>query len=214
MLNRAVYRTKLTSGKHRDELEIRLYLIHGAIDNDKYKYWGTNLIAESTELSVSPCLTKYNGKYILMQLYTNCYNDGESFEGMKYQTYDNIRDVGSNVRKSIIKVNTDKYIPWHMSLFHHTNKLYALVSCIQRGVSHRCFQLLGSFSQNLDQITIYDTPLTDYNSYRGAAYVNSMGEFCLYSTTVNEKIKNGKSVAGREIIYAHKPFMDILDMIQ
>ena len=214
VINRAIYRTKLTPGLHRDEYEIHLYLIYGKIDDGRFKYLGTKMMSESTELSVSPCLTSYNGKYILMQLYTNCYNDGVSFDGLKYQTYDKLENVGTNVTQKTIQVNIDKYIPWHMSLFHYEGSLYAIISCVQKGIDHKCYQMLGRFTTNLDGLMIFDKPLTDYNSYRGAAYVNSRGEFCLYSTTVNERIKHGKSVDGREIIYAHKPFKEILNMIQ
>ena len=214
VINRSIYRTKLTPGMHRDEYEIRLYLIYGMIDDDRFKYLGTKMISESTELSVSPCLTNYNGKYILMQLYTNCYNDGVSFDGLKYQTYDKIEDVGTNVVRKTIQVNIDKYIPWHMSLFHYEGGLYAIISCVQKGIDHKCYQMLGRFTTDLNRLTIFDKPLTDYNSYRGAAYINSEGDFCLYSTTVNEKIKYGYSIDGREVIYAHKRFQEILNKMQ
>lgn len=214
VINRAIYRTKLTPGMHRDEYEIRLYLIYGKIDNGRFKYLGTKMISEFTELSVSPCLINYNGKYVLMQLYTNCYNDGFSFDGLKYQMYDKLEDVGSNVMKITIQVNIDKYIPWHMSLFHYDGSLYAIIACVRKGIDHKCYQMLGRFTQNLDRLIIFSRPLTDYNSYRGAAYINLEGDFCLYSTTVNEKIKNGYSIDGREVIYARKQFQEILNIMQ
>lgn len=214
VINRATYRTGIIPEKNRNEYNIRLYLIYGFIDNERFKYLGTRMISESTELSVSPCLTKYKNKYIFMQLYTNCYNDGESFDGIKFQIYDNIEELGQSKIQQISNVEIGKYIPWHMSLFSYSDKLYSILACIQRGEPYKCYQMLGCFSDDLKQMFIYDKPLTDYNSYRGAAYIDSNGEFCLYSTTVNEKINGGKSVDGREIIYAHKQFSEILKEIQ
>lgn len=210
VINRAIYRTKLTPEKFRDEYVIRLYLIYGKIDVNRFKYCGTKLISETTLLSVSPSLIKYKGKYILMQLYTNCYNDGNSFDGLRYQKYDNIHELGNRTESFNINVDTKEYIPWHFSLFSFQEKLFAIVACIKRGIPHRCYQMLGHFSDDLKSLTIYRTPLTDYNSYRGSAFVDEFGNLCLYSTTVNEYIKGGKSVDGREIIFAKKSFNEIL----
>ena len=66
--------------------------------------------------------------------------------------------------------------------------------------------MFGEFDESLDNFTIYQKPLTNLNSYRGAACVREDGLFVLYSTTVHEKIKGSKSVDGRDIIMSSMPF--------
>ena len=213
VINRMIFRTRLTPGRNRDEYMIRHYFIKGILDNGRFKYLSTRLIYESDDLSVSPCLTKFRNGYIMTNLYTNCYNDGESFEGLRYVSGDTIESVTSRHDWMDISVDTSKYLPWHMSLFVHEEKLYTIVACVKRGEDHRCYQMLGVFSDGLTKLRIYDTPLCNYNSYRGSAYVSNDGIFHLYSTTVNEKIRGGKSVDGREVIYASMPFKELLKKI-
>ena len=74
--------------------------------------------------------------------------------------------------------------------------------------------MLGEFNQDLSCLKIYQTPLTDYSSYRGAACVNKNGEFVLYNTTVHEKIAGSKSVDGRDVIMAHMQFDKLLGIIR
>jgi hypothetical protein len=214
VLNRAIFRTKLTPGKLRDEYDIRIYLIKGLFDEGRFKYISTNLLKETTDLIVSPCLTKYRGEYVYTSLWTNCYNDGESFEGLKYIKACSIDGLYQNENWSTIKVNTDKWIPWHMSVFAYKDRLYSIVACVESGKPLRCWQMLGVFDEELKILTIYETPLTDYNSYRGAAYVDETGMFVLYSTTVGEKISGGKSVDGREVIMAKMPFDELLNKLR
>lgn len=214
VINRSIFRTKLTPNRKRDEYIIRYYLIKGLIDENRFKFISSNLIYESDELTVSPCLTKYRGKYILTNLYTNCYNDGENFEGLKYVSADSIESVTSKRDWKTIEVDTSIFIPWHMSLFVYNDELFTIVACVRRGESHRCYQLLGKFKDDLSALDIFNTPLCDYNSYRGSAYVSADGVFHLYNATVNEKIKGGESVDGREIIYSSMPFSKLLKQIK
>lgn len=214
VLNRAIFRTKLTPGLHRDEYMIRLYLIKGELDKGRFKYISTNLLNESTELSVSPCICKYQGKYILMKLYTNCYNDGENFEGLRYVKSETICGLKNTDNWVTIKVEAGNYLPWHISVFRREERLYAIVACIERGIGHRCWQMFGEFNDDLTELFIYQTPLTDYKSYRGSAYVKESGEFVLYNTTVHEKIKGSKSVDGRDVIVAHMPFEELLSKLK
>lgn len=210
VLNRAIFRTKLTPGRHRDEYMIRLYLIKGLLDEGRFKYISTNLIKESTELSVSPCITKYNGKYLLIQLYTNCYNDGENFEGLRYIKSDTVSGLEDVDGWASIKVDSGNYIPWHMSVFSYNEQLYTIVACIRKGQPQMCWQMLGEFNKELTLLKIYQRPLSDYNSYRGAAFVSKEGVINLYTTTVNERIKGGISVDGREVLLARMPFEQLL----
>lgn len=214
VLNRCVFRTKLTPGRHRDEYEIRLYLIKGAIDGDKFKLYEVILLKESNELSVSPCITKYGNRYLLMQLYTNCYNDGQSFNGLRYIEDNTIRGLQNTEQWNKIQVNSGVYLPWHMSLFENDGILYSIAACIKRGEPHKCYQMLGQFSSDLKEFHVYQTPLTDYNSYRGSAYVSEDGIIHLYSTTVNEKVPGGMSVDGREVIYASMNFNELIHKLK
>ena len=206
VLNRSVFKTILSSDKESAEYEIRIFLIEGLFEKGRFKYISTRLFKETTELMASPCLTKYHGKYIYMSLWTNCYNDGETFDGLRYLYAKDIHGLSAQDDWQTIKVDVTRWIPWHMSVFLYQERLYAVVACIERGRPHRCWQMLGSFSENLSELIIYPTPLTDYQSYRGAAYVDNDGQFVLYSTTVREKIEGGGSVDGREVIKAHIPF--------
>ena len=213
VINRSIFRTRLTPGMNRDDYVIRHYLIQGIIDKDKFKYFSTELFYESDVLSVSPCLTKYKESYVYTNLYTNCYNDGSSFDGLKYKKGNTLKaTLSSDVWYDVV-VDTTNYIPWHMSLFVYKGKLYSIVCCIKRGFDHYCYQMLGVFNDNLSNLFIYEHPLTNYNSYRGSAFVSSDGIFHLYSTTVNEKIKDGNSIDGREVIYASMPFDSLLNKL-
>lgn len=213
VLNRCIYRTRLTPQRKRDEYDIRIFLIKGLFIDGKYKYMSTNLFKETTDLIVSPCLTRYKGKYIYTSLWTNSYNDGESFEGLRFIEGNKIEDLASNEDWLDVHVDVNEWIPWHMSLLNYNEKLYSIVACVKRGEPHRCYQMLGVFDDDLGRMTIYPTPLSDIPSYRGAAYVDEKGMFVLYNTTVYEKMKGGRSVDGREIIMASMPFEKLLVII-
>lgn len=215
ILNRAIFRTKLTPGRFRDEYCIRIYLIEGSLDAKRFNLHGINLINESDILSVSPCLIKYRDKYRYFELFTNCYNDGKSFDGLKFRTYDSINQLKKEYAQwETVCINESVYLPWHMSVFVHNGKLYSILACIKKGEPKYCYQLLGEFSSGLEKLTIYGKPLTDYNSYRGHGYVDDTGYFHLYTTTVREKIHNGKSVDGREILTASMNFDELLKKIR
>ena len=214
VLNRSIYRTELTPEEKRDEYQIRIYLIHGILDKGRFKYISTFLFKETTDLIVSPCLTFFKGQYIFTSLWTNCYNDGVSFDGLRYVHSASIESLGNNQDWRHVEVEGGDWIPWHMSLFVYEEKLYSILACVRRGCPHRCYQMLGAFNDSMTKLEIYKNPLTDYNSYRGSAYVDADGIFRLYSTTVNELIKGGHSCDGREIIYAARPFTDVLNMIR
>lgn len=215
ILNRAIFRTKLTPGRFRDEYCIRVYLIEGSLDGNRFNLNGINLINESDKLSVSPCLVKYQEKYRYFELFTNCYNDGNSFDGLKYKTFDTIDQLKTkDAQWKTVCINEYEYLPWHMSVFEYDGKLYSVLACVKKGEPKYCYQLLGEFSSTLDKLTIYNKPLTDYNSYRGHAYVDDNGFFHLYTTTVREKLHNGKSVDGREILTASMNFEDLLKQVR
>ena len=213
VLNRCIYRTRLTPERKRDEYDIRIFLIMGLLIDGKYKYISTNLFKETTDLIVSPCLIRYKDKYIYMNLGSNSYNDGATFEGLRYISSDRIDDLSKNEDWKDIHVDAKEWLPWHMSLFIYNEKLYTVIACIKRGLPHRCYQMLGVFDDDLNNLTIFPKPLTDIPSYRGSAYVDEKGTLVLYNTTVYEKIKGGKSVDGREVIMTHAPFAQVLERL-
>lgn len=164
------------------------------------------------EQFASPCLTKYNDVFIYTCIDTNSYNTGEPCKAIYIRKSDSIERNWSE--KCKVELIRGEFEPWHMSLFQHNGVLYTIIACVKQGDSHRCWQMLGEFSSDLSSLKIYQTPLTDYKSYRGAACVRGDGEFILYSTTVHEKIKGGRSVDGREVIMAHMPFKDLLRQLR
>ncbi len=117
-------------------------------------------------------------------------------------------------KREKICVNSDEFTPWHMSLFLHNDKLYTVVACVQKGQSHRCWQMLGEFNEDLTRLTIYQKPLSDYRAYRGSAMITNSGEFVLYNTTVFEKVRGSKAVDGRNVVMAHMPFNELLEILK
>lgn len=214
VLNRQVYRTKICPGEPLNKYMVRLYHIYGSINKDKFKYLGTELLFETEELITSPCLTKYKKSYVITQLDSNVYNDGLGFNGLYICRKDNISEFKRNINWTQVIVHCNDYLPWHMSLFQHEGRLYSIVACVKKGEKRRCWQLLGEFNDDLSELKIYKTPLTDYKSYRGTATVTEDGEFVLYSTTVQEKIKGSNSVDGRDVIMAHMSFQKLMTVLK
>lgn len=114
------------------------------------------------------------------------------------------------VNKTFINIEKGNYEPWHFSVFDFEDKLYAIIACVRHGEKQRCWQMLGEFDEGLTTLKIYQTPLTDYKSYRGSALVTDYGDFVFYNSVVNEKIKKGKSVDGREVIVASRSFESLI----
>ena len=214
VLNRQTYRTKICPGEPLNKYRNRIYHIYGRIDNDRFYYLGTELLIDTDNLVCSPCLTKFKGHYLLTELETNSYNEGDNFKGLYIATSDSIAGFKEHKEWTKVEVLSGKYLPWHMSLFSYDDRLYTIIACVEKGVSHRLWQLLGEFDHDLKTLRVYNIPLTDFKSYRGSAFVNSDGIFVLYNTTVHEKIKGGQSVDGREIIMAHMPFEQLLTIVR
>jgi len=215
ILNRQVYRTKIIHGAPlKNEYIQRLFLIKGKLIDKKFKYLGTSLLRETCDLLSSPCLTLFKGKYRLFYLKTNSYNDGNTFNGLFMSSATTIGGLKRNSCQEKLKVSAGVYIPWHMSVFLCNDKLYAIVACVKKGEKQRCYQMFGKFSDDLSELKIYQTPLTDYKSYRGSACVREDELFVLYSTTVYEKLKCSKSVDGRDVIMASMPFNDLLKQLR
>lgn len=210
VLNRSIYRR---SSKRYDYF-MRLFLFEGKLIDDRFLLYNKTLFREGTEIVGSQCLCKYNDKYILMDVVSNSYNDGKSFSGIRMLKSDSMQELKCSNAWQFINVDRGKYFPWHMSLFNYNDRLYTVIACVKEGEQQRCWQMLGVFSEDLSELRIYQTPLTDYSSYRGSAVVDKNGEFILYNTTVREKIKGSRSVDGRDVIMAHMPMDALLNQLE
>lgn len=213
ILNRTVYRTKKLKQGYESKTDI--FLIKGSVLNERFKLESIKLIKQWERPFASPCLTKFRGKYLFTYLDTNSALDAKTFDGLYVQELDNIDELSSNMNYRKIQVHSHDMLPWHMSLFSYKDTLYTIIACVKNGdKTKKIWQMLGEFDKNLSELTIYSTPLTDYNSYRGAAYVREDGMFVLYSTTLWEYLKGTKSVDGRDVILAQDMFVDLLEKIR
>ena len=213
VLNRTVYRTKIL--EHGYESKTRVSLIRGTIEGEKYTLNGVDSLKYDSNPYISPCLTKFRGKYIFTYLDTNSAIDANTFEGLYIQKVNAISELSEKKQFEEVKVQSGDFLPWHMSIFEYDGKLFSIIACVKKGdISRKIWQMLGIFNEELTELKIYETPLTDYRSYRGAALVREDGMFILYNTTVWEKIKGSKSVDGRDVIVAQMPFKELLSKIR
>lgn len=209
ILNRSVLRTRLLAKGY--ESVTNIYLIKGIAEGYRFKQLCNQLIKEWGKPYASPCFTKYNNEYIFTYLDTNSGNDGQTFNGLYIEIMNSIPEIRENREAHKVEVESGNLLPWHMSLFQYEGKLYTIIACVVRGDRERkIWQMLGEFSEDLSRLKVYPRPLTDFNSYRGAAYVNEEGIFGLYSTTVHERIPGSKSVDGRDVVLASMPFSEVL----
>lgn len=213
ILNRVVHRKRGERGELSNE--IHLFQYQGYLEQHRLKLEEKKLIYTSEKSILSPCFTKYNNVYHYFYIESNSAIDSASFDGI-FVTKSNViladlKDVPFNR----IGVSNSKWLPWHMSLFVSKGKLYSLVSCVYKGdPSKKVWLMLGEFDNDVKTLHIYNTPLTDYNSYRSSAYVNDDGVFVLYASTVNEKIKGSSSVDGRDIILTYTSFESLINQLK
>ena len=205
IINRVIIR-KDHSTIAKDFINSFVYLIEGSVINKSFLLKQITLLFQ--EFDLSPCLTFYSGKYFYFSLDTNSYNDGSTCKYLYYRTSKSLNDGWSE--KKIINVKSNLYTPWHISVFSYNEYLFSIVTCIIKGQPNRCYQMLGEFDSKFENMIIYEKPLTNIPSYRGSAYVSESGEFVLYTTTVNNKMKCSTSVDGRDILMAHTNFEALL----
>ena len=213
VLNRSVVRTG-ESKNGRYTFVVRIYLIRGIDEAGKFKLISNTLFWETNELCLSPCFFKYNNRYILAYLNSNSAIDRSTFGGLYIYFLDDYGGIKKNMSPKEVRVIGDGLLPWHMSVFMHESTLYAVVLCVRKGHGGKLWQMLGVFDSSLSELYIYKTPLSDYNSYRGAACITENGLFVLYNTTVDEKIKGSKAVDGRNVILAKMKFDNLLTKIR
>ena len=213
ILNRSVFRTRILERGY--ECVTKIYLIKGFAEGNRFIQTSNQLIREWDKPYASPCLTKYHDEYIFTYLDTNSAIDGETFNGLYIEKRSKIEDITERRTIQEVAVESGNLLPWHMSLFQYGGKLYTIIACVEKGdKSKKVWQMLGAFSDDLSRLRVFPQPLTDYNSYRGAAYVNEQGRFVLYSTTVHERIRASRSVDGRDVVMASMPFAELLRDIE
>lgn len=189
----------------------QLFIIQGRFNDGLFFCDGYNLLTESERCFISPCIIKYKEKWIITYLDTNSYNDGITFRGLYLKEMSQVVPFSDNNKDwRTVSIAGDDRLPWHMSLFLYDDKIYSIISSVNRNYDHRCVQMLGVFNKELTELYIFPRPLCDMNSYRGGAYVDENGLFIFYSTTVHEKIKGSKAIDGRNVIVTSKPFDEIL----
>jgi hypothetical protein len=204
ILNRESYRRYYYAETNSYDSFLRINLIKGKIENNVFTIKEIDTKFTDKENAASPCLIKHKDKYHYLYLVTNSYNDGSDCEKLVIRS-DNSIEGNFDFRKTV-NMDKGKFEPWHLSVFLYNDKLYTIITCILKGKKGRCYQMLGEFDDSLDNVKIYQKPLTNINSYRGSACVNDDGVFVLYSTTVHTKFNGSKSVDGRDIILAKLPF--------
>lgn len=211
ILNRAYFRFDNDNGNIDQEVIISLIL--GSIDDGKFKIEDIQEITKSEDSFLSPCLTKFNDKYIYTHIESDSAIDGKTFGGVYLSFVDSIKELKSITDYQRIEMDCSELLPWHMSLFSHEGVLYTIITCAEKTDKRGHIplkQYLGKFDDDLAHLHIYQRPLIALNSYRGSACVLPDGRFVLYSTTVYEKLKGSVSVDGRDIVVASTKFSELL----
>ena len=208
LINRTTIR-KARTGDVDIDYDTKVHLTIGSICDGGFNI--QKQICLFKDKDVSPCMRYYKGRYIYLSLRTTSYNTGRPCEALFLR--ESMLPEGPWSTKTFINIEKGNYEPWHFSVFDFEDKLYAIIACVRHGEKQRCWQMLGEFDEGLTTLKIYQTPLTDYKSYRGSALVTDYGDFVFYNSVVNEKIKKGKSVDGREVIVASRSFESLIKKI-
>ena len=211
ILNRTYYRKPFDNGSV--EREVIISLICGSVGEKGFLLEDIVEFKKSNMSLISPCLIKHKGMYLFAFLETNCAIDGLSFNGLFVQRSNTIQELSKEKSSINVVIENRGLLPWHMSLFSYQGRLFAIVACVCRGDKSRIWQFLAEFTPDLSGLHIYPKPLTDFNSYRGAATVVD-DTFILYSTTLNEKIYKSKSVDGRDIIMSSMPICSLMHILE
>ena len=214
ILNRTIIRTKTITNQPYTYIT-RLYLIKGLDENGHFKMISNQLLCDGCENMVSPSMVKFQGRYIMAFLDNSYVNSKVVFNNLFLSKSDSIEEAIKAKDKRPIIIDCGDMIPWHMSLFHHDDVLYSIITCTQKDDnSSKMWQMLGEFNKDLSALKIFQTPLSDFNSYRGSALVREDGIFILYSTTVWERIRGSKSIDGRDVIVSKCLFTDLLEQVR
>lgn len=103
--------------------------------------------------------------------------------------------------------------PWHLDVFEHGGKLYAIVACTVDYTPNNTYNFLA-VSEDWENFRIYDRPLSNIKSYRSSAFVREDGMFIIYLATLGYKPAGNVTLDGRNIVVASIPFDKLLDEIK
>ena len=212
VLNRCVIRTKVYNDHRPYDFKTQIYLLKGVDEHGHFKLMSNQLVRESDDNYVSPSLIKFKDLYLVAFLDNRLVRGKVVFNNLFLSPAETIEDAIRAENKHSVKVNGCEMIPWHMSLFQFHGDLYTVVTCVRKDdLTLKMWQMLGVFNEDLTELEIFQTPLSDYCSYRGSAFVRDDGMFVLYSTTFREWVKGSKSIDGRDVIVASCRFTDLLN---
>lgn len=210
VLNREYIRNYPPGGNIGDVLT-RLDMVTFRITDKGADYERCQIIKEEHYSITSPCLAKWNGKYRLIYVDTQSYNEAGADCHLYYESSEDIHGTYSN--RIEICIDGGDYTPWHLSVFQHKGQMYAVVACVYKGEPQRLYQMLGVFKDDLSKLTIFQRPLISIPSYRGSAYISEGGEFILYSTTDKYPLSSSKSVDGKDVVLVKMNFKTLLKEI-
>jgi len=207
VINREYIRNYSPGGNIGDVLT-RIDLVTFCITDEGADYERSQIIKEEHYPITSPCLVKWRGIYRLIYVDTQSYNVAGANCHLYYESSNDICGVYSNKKEIVIE--SENFVPWHLSIFEFRGRFYSVVACVYKGKPQRLYQMLGTFDEDFSKLTIYQRPLIAVPSYRGSAYVNEDGVFILYSTTDKYPLKGSKSVDGKDVVLAKMDFNTLL----
>ena len=100
--------------------------------------------------------------------------------------------------------------PWHIDVFEHDGKLYAVLCCVVDNRANYTFNFLA-VSEDWENFRIYEKPLSSIKSYRSSAFVREDGMFILYLATLGYNPEGNITEDGRNIVCAYRNFNDIIN---
>lgn len=160
---------------------------------------------------VSPSIIVKDDKVRAYHLVTNSYNDGSKCRNLVIMEGD---DLVTPQNFSFLKYGSifGNVEPWHIDVFEHDGKLYAVLACIVDSTIGNCYNFLA-VSDDWENFRIYDRPLSDIKSYRSSAMVREDGMFILYLATLNYKPSGNLTEDGRNILCGYMNFSELLEQI-
>lgn len=150
----------------------------------------------------SPAIVFWNNNFRIYDLITASWNSVDGYcYGMRIMDSPTM-GLNSHSSYTFGRFYGYKLEPWHMSVFEHAGKLYSIMCAKTRGYngqdSGRIY--LGEFDSTGTDLYIHRKPLTDFNSYRGDAYIDDDGNFILYSINYPERSVRVSSIPFDELL--------------
>lgn len=150
----------------------------------------------------SPAIVFWNNNFRIYDLVTTSWNSVDGYcYGMRIMDSPTM-GLNSHSSYTFGRFYGYKLEPWHMSVFEHNGKLYSIMCAKTRGYngpdSGKIY--LGEFDSTGTDLYIHRKPLTDFNSYRGDAYIDDDGNFILYSINYPERSVRVSSIPFDELL--------------